>query len=587
MLLALGLSALVIVITQWLFPTPRPKHPAGADSTSVAASGTAPSAASSTTVGSTAAGTAPTGHAPGVGVPPPGARGATVAGTPSAAAVLAETLTVSTAHAVYRFVNIGATPVSVTMRDYAARAPGKSGQSTIEQPGEGPVATGPLLRYRAIIGRDTLPLDRTPFQGTVSRAPDGSPLVTFRGTVHGSAGDVLVTITYALAADGYLSHVQGTIGAGGGGPGYLVMDLPSGLASFEADTADDQRHLAYVVKPARGDAASVPFTKLEPGEQKIESGPITWAAAKSKYFLVGVLTPTQAKAPPGADTVGHGFAEVDMVGGVRSGKVAVRANATVVAPLVPADGGQAFAFDLYTGPQEWRRLRAIGRGFEEVNPYGGFLHPVLQPFATFAMESILWMRTHLKVSYGWVLIIFGVVIRLALWPLNQRAMRSSLKMQAIQPELAAVQKRYQNDHAKLQAEMMRVYREHGMSPFSPIAGCLPMLLPMPIFFALLFVFQNTIEFRGVPFLWLHDISVKDPYYILPLVMGASSFLLSWIGLRNSPPNPQAKMMAYVFPVMMTVLLSSVAAGLNLYYAVQNIAALPQQWLLARARKKTS
>jgi len=137
----------------------------------------------------------------------------------------------------------------------------------------------------------------------------------------------------------------------------------------------------------------------------------------------------------------------------------------------------------------------------------------------------------------------------------------------------------------LQAEMMRVYREHGMSPFSPIAGCLPMLLPMPIFFTLLFVFQNTIEFRGVPFLWLHDISVKDPYYILPLIMGASAFVLSWIGLRNSPPNPQAKMMGYMFPLMMTVLLANVAAGLNLYYAVQNIAALPQQWLLARARKK--
>jgi YidC/Oxa1 family membrane protein insertase len=112
-----------------------------------------------------------------------------------------------------------------------------------------------------------------------------------------------------------------------------------------------------------------------------------------------------------------------------------------------------------------------------------------------------------------------------------------------------------------------------------------MLLPMPILFALFFVFQNTIEFRGVPFLWLTDISMKDPYYILPLVMGASMYVLSWIGMRNAPPNPQAKMMAYVMPAMMTVFLLTFASGLNLYYTVQNLAALPQQWLIANERAK--
>jgi YidC/Oxa1 family membrane protein insertase len=118
-------------------------------------------------------------------------------------------------------------------------------------------------------------------------------------------------------------------------------------------------------------------------------------------------------------------------------------------------------------------------------------------------------------------------------------------------------------------------------------GCLPMLIPMPILFALYFVFQNTIEFRGVPFLWLPDISLKDPYYIIPIVMGASMFLLSWIGMRGMPPNPQAKMMMYMMPVMFTVMFINFASGLNLYYAVQNIAALPQQWLLTRERAKAT
>jgi YidC/Oxa1 family membrane protein insertase len=110
-----------------------------------------------------------------------------------------------------------------------------------------------------------------------------------------------------------------------------------------------------------------------------------------------------------------------------------------------------------------------------------------------------------------------------------------------------------------------------------------MLLPMPILFALYFVFLNTIEFRGVSFLWMHDLSAADPYYIIPIVMGISMFALSWIGLRGTPPNSQTRMMSYMMPAVMTFMFLRFAAGLNLYYAVQNLASLPQQWLLARER----
>ena len=124
-----------------------------------------------------------------------------------------------------------------------------------------------------------------------------------------------------------------------------------------------------------------------------------------------------------------------------------------------------------------------------------------------------------------------------------------------------------------------------MSPLSPLMGCLPMLLPMPVLYALYFVFQNTIEFRGVPFLWLPDLSMRDPYYITPLLMGLSMYVMSWIGLKAAPSNPQAKVMSYMMPVMLTVLFLNLASGLNLYYAVQNIAALPQQWFISRERAK--
>jgi YidC/Oxa1 family membrane protein insertase len=201
------------------------------------------------------------------------------------------------------------------------------------------------------------------------------------------------------------------------------------------------------------------------------------------------------------------------------------------------------------------------------------------------MRVLLWMHRALALHYGWVLLLFGVLVRVAMWPLNQVAMRSSMRMQELQPLLAEVQKRYKSDPQRMSAETMRLYKEHGMSPFSPLAGCFPILLSMPVLFALFFVFQSTIEFRGVPFLWLGDISLKDPVYIAPLLMGISMFFTSWLSMRSLPPNPQTRVMTYVLPVMMTVLLANMASGLNLYWAAQNVASIPQQMLIARERER--
>jgi YidC/Oxa1 family membrane protein insertase len=112
-----------------------------------------------------------------------------------------------------------------------------------------------------------------------------------------------------------------------------------------------------------------------------------------------------------------------------------------------------------------------------------------------------------------------------------------------------------------------------------------MLLPMPVLFALFFVFQNTIELRGAPFLWLPDLSRPDPLYIIPVIMGLSMYGLTKVGQIGMEPNPQMKMMLYIMPVMMTFLFLNFASGLNLYYAVSNIASIPQQLLLARERQK--
>jgi YidC/Oxa1 family membrane protein insertase len=146
--------------------------------------------------------------------------------------------------------------------------------------------------------------------------------------------------------------------------------------------------------------------------------------------------------------------------------------------------------------------------------------------------------------------------------------------------MKALQDRYKKDPQKLQQEMMKLYREHGVNP---LGGCLPMLIPMPVLIAVWFVLANTIEFRGVPFWWLPDLSRMDPFYIIPVVSGILMFVVSKIGQMGMPPNPQATMLLYMMPVMFTFLFLNLASGVSLYYAVQNLASIPQQWLIARQR----
>jgi YidC/Oxa1 family membrane protein insertase len=381
-----------------------------------------------------------------------------------------------------------------------------------------------------------------------------------------------VTITYRFAVDSFVVAVEGTVGgaaAAAGGAGRLYVTLPSRLRSEEANVAEDTRALAVAYRHRVDEVESVGFDDLDTLAVRVDTGSIHWVTERNKYFVVAVI-------PTAPDTL---FRAVSLLGAPRSGDLATAVRATAVLPL----DGPRFALRVYAGPQSWDHLRATAAGLENVNPYGGWLHGMVQPFATIVMRMLLWMRDTFHVGYGWVLVIFGVMVRILLWPLNQNAMRSSLKLQRIQPQLVEVQKKYADNPERQREAMLKLYQEHGMSPFTPVLGCLPMLLPMPILFALYFVFQNTIELRGVSFLWLPDLSLKDPLYITPIFMGVSMFVLSWIGMRGVPPTPQTKMMAYVMPVMFTVLFWNFASGLNLYYAVQNVAALPQQWLLSRER----
>ncbi len=548
--LALFLSLIVIAISQLLFPPPRPA-PNARNVTAKDSSSTPKAAASSTETLVTKALTVT-----------PSQSQAAVIPSKAAAPGTAETTEVSTPKVIYKFSNIGAAPVSIVMRDYKNRSP-SGGLVDLG------VVGSPLLGYRLVTPADTADLASVPFSLSRTKNINSEDLLTYKALVK----NLPISITYTVPTDttgSYAIRVEGRV-EGIQGQSYLITELPRSLQPTEADTVGDHRTLAYSFKSQRDHARSVLFSGLDPGEKTLEAGPLNWVAVKNKYFVFGILAPTN----------GTPFSEVTLTGGPRTSKIATTASASVVQAI----RNNTFSFDVYAGPQESQRLMRMGRDFDHVNPYGWrFLQSVVHPIASKVIQALLWMHNRLRLSYGWVLVILGILVRLALWPLNQTTMRSSLKMQELQPKLAAAQKKYK-DPVQQREAIMKVYHDAGVSPFAGLTGCLPALLPMPILFALFFVFQNTIEFRGVPFMWLHDISVKDPFYVLPLLMGASMYVLSWIGMRNAPPNPQAKMMGYMFPVMMTVVLLNMASGLNLYYTAQNIAALPQQWMLARERAK--
>lgn len=548
--LAVVLMAAVLILTPILFPSPVPapgSKTAVTDSISSTPVDTASSAATA------AAATT----ASGVSALPD-----SVIAASQPVVMPVDTAVVTTTQAIFRTTNRGAALIGVEMPQYLAlsnKGRTKGGPVELAKTGDR------LLSFRLVSPGDTVALNAQTFTSTRTEE-NGRAMVRYDATVGARA----ITIAYSFLPDSYRVNVSATV-QGAPENSFLLIDMPPGFRSSESDTTEDQSHLAYAFKPDQQNAKGVTFASLDPGERRIEVGPINWAVAKNKYFLMGVL------APQGVP----GFAEVNFTGGVRVAKAATRSEATIVASLKSG----AVAFEVYAGPQEYERLEAIGRSFETSNPYGGWLQGVVQPFATMVIRLLLWMKSTLGLSYGWILVVFGVAVRLILWPLNQKAMRSSMQMQRIQPYLAEIQTKYKGDPTKLQAEMMRVYKEHGMSPFSSLSGCVPMLIPLPVFFALFFVFQNTIEFRGVSFLWFPDISLKDPLYVLPVLVAITAMGLSYIGMRGMKANEQQKMMMYLMPAMMMVIFFNMASGLNLYYFVQNLASLPQQWLISRERTK--
>ena len=195
-------------------------------------------------------------------------------------------------------------------------------------------------------------------------------------------------------------------------------------------------------------------------------------------------------------------------------------------------------------------------------------------------KALLWvMKGFQKVVGNWgVAIIFlTLLVKLILFPLTHKSMKSMQEMKKLAPEIEKLKAKYGEDKEKLNMAVMQLYKEHKVNP---LGGCLPMLLQMPIWLALYGTLQTSVELFQERFLWIPDLTAKDPYYILPVAMGISSFVMQKISPQPAD-NRQAKMMLYVMPIFFTYLMLKLPAGLTLYILVNNLLSIAQQQILMR------
>lgn len=417
-------------------------------------------------------------------------------------------------------------------------------------------------------------VDSTGLRPTDPRAPRW---LAFRAPLPGGGQ---VTVRYTFRPDDYRVDIEGTIE--GAMARAVRFSLGPGLMPNEHPAHRADRELAFVGR--QNDELIVrPLRKIRGAE--VVPGPLVWAALKEKYFVIAALA---GDRPPFARVLLRDLADTELLLPSGGGVQRLPVPRAVVEVEAPVRQGR-WQLTAYVGPQDYERLAALGHHFEDLIPFGyRWMQPVIRPLAAAILWVLVALHRTFDVGYGVVLILFGILVRVLLWPLNTRAMRAQMRNAAQQPILQArlreIQTKYRNDPRRQQEEMMRLYRELGFNPFS---GCLPLLLPLPILITLYFVFQNTIEFRGVRFLWLPDLSLPDPYFVLPVLLVASTFFLQWLSLRltKTEITPQMRSTMLLMPLLLGVIFFSLPAGVNLYYLVTNLATIPQQVWLAKKREQ--
>ncbi|MFM7009407.1 MAG: membrane protein insertase YidC [Betaproteobacteria bacterium] len=226
---------------------------------------------------------------------------------------------------------------------------------------------------------------------------------------------------------------------------------------------------------------------------------------------------------------------------------------------------------LWVGPQDQSDLEAVAPGLELVVDYG-LLTIIAKPVFTL----MTWLFSLLG-NWGWTIVALTVLIKAAFYPLSAASYRSMAKMKLVAPRLQALREKFGDDRQKLNTAMMEMYRTEKINP---LGGCLPIVIQIPVFISLYYVLGSSVELRGAPWiLWIHDLSVQDPYFILPLIMMATMFIQ--MKLNPTPPDPvQAKVMMFM-PLVFGGMMFFFPSGLVLYWCVNNILSIAQQWHITR------
>jgi YidC/Oxa1 family membrane protein insertase len=243
----------------------------------------------------------------------------------------------------------------------------------------------------------------------------------------------------------------------------------------------------------------------------------------------------------------------------------------MVTPLGEVAAGSTKVVDatLFAGPQEENKLAALAPGLEHVKDYGWF---------TVLAKPLFWLLDKLHGvlgNWGWAIVALVVLLKIAFYWLNASAYRSMGKMKAINPKVMELRERYKENPQQMQQEMMRIYREEKVNP---LGGCLPIVVQMPFFIALYWVLLSSVEMRQAPWIgWITDLSAKDPWFILPVLMTLSSLFQVW--LNPTPPDPMQAKLMWFMPLAFGVMFFFFPAGLVLYWLTNNILSITQQWFI--------
>lgn len=279
-------------------------------------------------------------------------------------------------------------------------------------------------------------------------------------------------------------------------------------------------------------------------ESKYFTGNIRWIAQEDKYFTAAIIP-------------------VSNIDGVNVWKEGDKPEIALKLSRQKQD------FVLYAGPKEYDRLKHLNMGLEHIIDFGWFSIVAMPLF------WVLKFFNNFLGNYGWSIVLLTIIIRIPFIPLLNKSQKSMKKMQTIQPLMAELKEKYKKDPQKMQKETMKLYKKHKVNP---VGGCLPMLLQIPVFIALYNVLLQAIELRGAHWIfWIKDLAAKDPYYVLPIVMGLTMVLQQKMTPTAMDPK-QAKMMM-LMPIVFTFMFLTFPAGLVLYWLVNNVLAITQQYFV--------